>query len=392
MRLAIISDLHAFDSGSWKGDSLPSHYDANLSIDRSQCPIEDLKSLIGEQKLRTDLLLCPGDLVDRACRSSLPTVWKEVSALSSLLGVSHTFATAGNHDVDSRHVHSSYDPVEALKDLVPGFPVNDRILRNQYWSEHFFIFEYEFLRLLVLNSSAYHTNAEEVLHGRISKSTLQRISDELKPSRQDTFNVLLCHHNPHKHSELGLGEPDEIKGGQLLLDLLQIPSQLGWLVIHGHKHHPKLTYAAGTSGSPIVFSAGSLASTLYPELRGETGNQFYILDIDKSNLPTRGVVGTFRCWDWHKGFGWRDADSKKGLPASGGFGHREHPLMFANRMKSTLQSAPNMHLKGESIYMSFPELSFVSPNDLDTLLIALESIGVMCDFSDAKRMTELCVV
>jgi hypothetical protein len=189
-----------------------------------------------------------------------------------------------------------------------------------------------------------------------------------------------------------LGEPDEIKGGQLLLDLLQRPNQLGWLVIHGHKHHPKLTYAAGNSGSPIVFSAGSFASTLYPELREETGNQFYILDIDKLNLSTRGLVGTFRCWDWHKGFGWRDADSNKGLPASGGFGHREHPLVLANRIKASLHEINDKHIKGENIYTVFPELSFVSPNDLDALSVALESIGVACDFSEAKRITELIIV
>lgn len=392
MRIAIVSDLHAFDSSSWEGDSQPSYYDANISADRTQCPVEGLKQLIANENLCADLLLCPGDLVDRACRNSLPTVWNEVNGLSSMLGASHVFATAGNHDVDSRYIHSSYDPVEALKDLAPGFPVSDRTLKNQYWSEHFFVFEYDFLRLLVVNSSAYHTNADEVQHGRISSSTLQRIANELKPSRQDTLNVLLCHHNPHKHSELKLGELDEIKGGQLLLDLLQTPTQLGWLVIHGHKHHPKLTYAAGNSGSPIVFSAGSLASTLYPELRGETGNQFYIVDVDASNFATRGLVGTFKSWDWHGGFGWRVADSKKGLPARGGFGHRENPLVLANRMKSKLQSLSDKHLKGERIYKKFPELAFVTPNDLDALVVALESIGVMCEFSDVKLMTELCIV
>jgi len=391
MKLAIVSDLHGFDSGT-NSEGGPSHYDVNPSRDRNQCPIENLRSLIQKQKLSADLLLCPGDLVHQACRSSLPKVWKELNDLAILLGVSHTIATAGNHDVDSRLQYTSYDPNEGLKTLQPGFPTNDLTLKRQYWADHFFFFQHDYLRLLVLNSSAYHTNKDEIEHGRISNNTLKGISNELNPSTQETFNVLLCHHNPQKHSELMLGEPDEIKGGQLLLDLLQRPNQLGWLVIHGHKHHPKLTYAAGNSGSPIVFSAGSFASTLYPELREETGNQFYILDIDKLNLSTRGLVGTFRCWDWHKGFGWRDADSNKGLPASGGFGHREHPLVLANRIKASLHEINDKHIKGENVYTVFPELSFVSPNDLDALSVALESIGVACDFSEAKRITELIIV
>jgi 3',5'-cyclic AMP phosphodiesterase CpdA len=391
MKLAIISDLHAFNSDSQTGDA-PSHYDVNPIRDKNQCPIENLKALIESQRLCANLLLCPGDLVDRACQKSLPKVWEEVNSLGTLLGVSHTFATAGNHDIDSRHVYNTYDSVEELKKLQPGFPTNNLILKRQYWSDHFFIFEYDYMRLLVLNSSAYHTNAEEILHGRISDHTLKCVSAELKPSERSIFNVLLCHHNPQKHSELNLGEPDEIKGGQLLLDLLQRPNQLGWLVIHGHKHHPKLTYAAGNSGSPIVFSAGSLASTLYPKLRTEPGTQFYILDIEKSNLTTRGVVGTFRCRDWHKGFGWRDADSNKGLPALGGFGHREHPLIFANRIKVFLQQTQDRHIKGVDIYTTFPELSFVSPNDLDALSVSLESIGVKCNFSDAKQLTELIIL
>jgi hypothetical protein len=72
--------------------------------------------------------------------------------------------------------------------------------------------------------------------------------------------------------------------GQFLLDLLAYDSNGDWVVLHGHKHCPKISYAAGGVTSPIVFSCGSIGAKLYPELNGNVRNQWYLLEFSSPSF------------------------------------------------------------------------------------------------------------
>lgn len=386
MRIAVISDLHAFNSQTWDKDGSPSHYDIVGEGPATQCPIRSLLEHVKSNNLSADLLLCPGDFANHACAASLPIAWEAICTAGELLRARAIVGTVGNHDVDSRHIHNKYDPIQALKSLKPMFPINDRDLKNQFWSEHFFVQCTDEMQLVVVNSSAYHTTEEEIEHGRIAPQTLNLLRDslQLRP-----LNVLLCHHNPQKHSELLLGDLDEIRGGQLLLDLVGEPGKGNWLVIHGHKHHPKITFAAGGVSSPIVFSAGSIASKMYPELQAATGNQFYIIEVDKNEVERRGLVGRFESWDWHQGYGWQLADSKMGLPAKGGFGHRENSTSLARRIVASISRKKQKFLRGGKIIQKFPELAYVSPSDLRVLVFEMERLSAVLDISDSGEVREV---
>lgn len=392
-KIAVISDLHAFDSKSWTGSTSPSYFDSSLTGDISQCPVRSLESFIKAQHgaISADVLICPGDLSDKACAHSLPVAWACTHNIAQALGTSAVIATTGNHDVDSRGVHNPYDPIEALKKLSPRFPIDNHELTRVYWAEHHFAYVTELARVIVVNSSAHHTNAVEVEHGRVSSLTLDYLKDAIANTPRRDINVLLCHHNPHKHSELELGEHDEIRGGQQLLDVFGALKHGDWIVIHGHKHHPKISYAAGGSASPIVFSAGSVASTLYPELRDETGNQFYVLEFNPAIIKNAGLVGTFSSWDWHQGFGWRQAESRKGLPGKGGFGNRANPRVVAAMIHKRLSTEPDPYMRGQDLYTAFPDLQFICPADLVALSAALEELGTMVTFTDIGQIDEVAI-
>lgn len=393
-RIAIISDIHAYDSKTYNADNAPSHFDVSADMTGFHCPIDSLLTLIEQSmpRLAADFLFCPGDLANRGCSTSLPVVWRRVQEVASALRAGQVVATSGNHDVDSRFVNTSYDPIEALKNLVPSFPVSDPNLCLHYWAEHYFLLDIGETRLVVLNSSAYHSNCiEEVDHGRIAERTLRKLQGQLRASPDKRLNVLLCHHNPHVHSEFGLGEEDQIKGGQLLLDLIDAPDRGNWLVVHGHKHHPKLSYASGSSSSPVVFSAGSLASTLYPEIAGETGNQFHVIDIDLTQHDKLGLVGTFASWDWHRGFGWLPAELNKGLPARGGFGYRVNTNVVADSVMALLSESPERFLSGEELYGSLPELRYLTPLDLRTLVTSLEGLSAIMTIRDDGQIDEVAL-
>jgi len=67
----------------------------------------------------------------------------------------------------------------------------------------------------------------------------------LQGSPLKPVNILMCHHHPHQHAELGLGADD------VMVDWGKPPHD-AWVgrirplvCAHGHKHHPKITFCTG---------------------------------------------------------------------------------------------------------------------------------------------------
>lgn len=303
-------------------------------------------------------------------------MWRALHELKAMLKAKFLLATTGNHDIDSRHEYNHYDAKGLLQSLNPRYPFPTDSQNDKYWSRHFAIVAKPDFRILVLNSSAFHGEGRyndmqryEYEQGRISDFTLAMLKSELEKTPPAPINVLLCHHHPHQHAELRLSADDLMLGGAELLSLLGSGSHGRWLVVHGHKHHPKLEYASGGSSSPIVFAAGSLAAVLFRELQTATRNQFYILDLPAAQIGTLGFVGRFTSWDWATGHGWLPAGKGSGLPHSGGFGWRGDILLFAENVAAHVQS---VSMKWTDITTHFPLLNFVLPQDLIHLLNTLE--------------------
>lgn len=332
LRIAVVSDLHAYAP---QGDGpAPSHLDITLSENEpGQHPIAGLRKLIQDNKLATDLLLCAGDLGDKANIAGIQYAWKAIHQIGGELGSKLIAATSGNHDLDSRYIHS-FDAKGTLLGLTPSYPFQDEHLSNKYWAKNFAICNGDTYRLVVLNSSAYHGMHDgEFEHGRIADSTLNFLTQELSIQDPKPINLLLCHHHPQQHMELKLGDYDVMKNGQILLDLLGSGDFGRWLVIHGHKHHPKIAYSAGSAISPVVFSAGSLCANLYLELQTMARNQFYLISLPYEDIESLGMVGTVKAWDWASGLGWGPAAGiTSGLPSSCAFGFRGDPLILAKKI------------------------------------------------------------
>jgi hypothetical protein len=260
-----------------------------------------------------------------------------------------------------------------LKALTPSFPLGDDRSDDRYWARAYVIKDTDSFRLVLLNSSAYHGNTPtEKNHGRIDKQTLDDLKRDLTMRGKREINILLCHHHPHQHSELGLGEDDVMKQGQLLLDLLGSGQHGRWLVIHGHKHHPKISYAAGGGGSAIVFAAGSLCSTLYPELQTVARNQFYLIDIDPDEC-SGGLMGRVRAWDWASGIGWIRGKDDSGLPAHCGFGLRSDPSLVAKQIADIVTTS-SVPILWETLTHSCPHILYALPQDFHRIEAELSDV------------------
>lgn len=377
IRIAIVSDLHAFEPSTiGPKEPTPSWLAVGQNENSTgQNPIFGIQKLIRDEKLTANYLLCPGDLSHQAHPSATGFAWKAVNDISKQLGA-ELLATPGNHDVDSRVQHNAYDAKGMLQELNPRFPVSSDADYDRFWSRHFVLLERGYVRFLVINSSAYHGNSvasngtPEYQHGRLADRTLNAIEATLDGQRK--LNIALCHHHPIPHEDFRSGATDIMQGGAELIKLLASGSFGEWLIVHGHKHMPKLSYAqATTSIPPVVFAAGSFSAKIHSEIAAVARNQFYILDLNLDDLDMYGLVGKFNSWDWINGEGWKRAQPNSGLPYEGGFGYRERPKIVAKSIFDLF--GPELKLPWDNVLQKIPRLAFLSPNDLQLSMTELSN-------------------
>ena len=365
----MVSDLHAFTSA--EPGKAPSYLRTEeTATNPLEDPLLSLDLLARQQSLQADMLVCPGDLCDKADSQALQFAWRRVGDIGQTMKASAVIGTAGNHDIDSRHSRDldAWSPLKRLS----NYPTADASLSNEYWARHFTIIEaLKECRIVNLNTSAFHGQIEiENNHGRIQNSTLSDLQAKLDTDPAPTANILLCHHHPHQHSEVLLGEDDWMKSGQLLLDLLSNASYGTWMVIHGHKHHPKLTYAAGGGTSAVVFAAGSLGAHLFPQLSSRTKNQFHVVTIDLDRSRRCGLSGWVESWSFAFGLGWLRPDGAlAGLPHRAGFGFRGSPRELAGRIAPTVVGMVDW----DDVVASTPDIKFLLPQDFSAMRHYLKS-------------------
>jgi predicted phosphodiesterase len=368
MKILLISDLHVF-SKIGPGEEPPSYFAVKKA---STAPLSsyDIKTeffdALTKNDIQCDYVICCGDIVHKADEEGYNEAWAFVHDVKNRVNATDAIITAGNHDVDSKYQTSKGSPMEYLKTLNPGFPSNDEHEFNAYWARDFYIKETTDIRFIVINSSSAHGYKNEDEHGRLHDRALKEIQKYTRDVGSKPLNICISHHHPHRHSEHSLGDLDDLKNGQTLLDHLGTAGCGQWLFLHGHKHHPRLNYAQGSSFSPIVFAAGSFSARLYPELRNFARNQFYLLNIDiPTIINSRKLLGEFTAWSWFATKGWQPANPEDGLPHIGGFGCREL-WRLTHEMSNTL---PKGKFEWAELVSQFPDLRYLIPQDRAHLLL-----------------------
>lgn len=397
-RIAVLSDLHVLKSkddnttndGSWLAEDLP---DIELIN-----PFTALEKMVESLKLKADLILCCGDIADKASFSGQKYVWDKIQKLKDTLNVTYVLSTVGNHDLDSR---TYFDPKGALQTLEPIFPGINENYSNQFWAKNyaFLVDDDENVRVLNINSSAFHgygnsnKDIPEYLRGRISDYTLDNIQIDLNNQKVYDINIAFFHHHPFKWEGRNETDYSEMINGNKLIKMLSNPKYGRWLIIHGHKHWPNITKAEGASSSPIVLSAGSFASR---RIQDNEPNQFYIIELHKNSTTRYGlsIAGNVRAWNWFQGTAWQVAHLKKetiGIPDGAGFGNSEDIVNLTNEIEQYVSKYVETEpfCKWEDINVKFEKLKFILPYDLDALLMLLEAKNIVADFDKYGKPTSL---
>ena len=381
VRIAVLPAFHAFAGGAPAGASLPSWLD--LFADQHAKTVNPFAGLVdliqSDGGPRADVVLCCGDLGDKASPQGQQYVWREVNRVKDELGARCVLGACGNHDMDSRHAYDDFDAKGQIQALAPPFPIDDERRWLEYWAKNWTVTELDGVRFVLLNTAAYHGYAKapqepEYAHGRVSDRTIDGLVAELKAKGPGVANVLVCHHHPFKNDKVAVSDQSEMRNGDRLINSI-VDAQVGpWLVVHGHKHDGRVFYAPGTNASPTVFSAASFSARPYPNQVTPSVNEFYVLELEVP--PSPGLVtslrGRIRTWTWSYGTGWRRPGAKEGLGPMAGFGKRADTGELAVAVAEGLRAGhAGGIVKWQEVLALFPDLGHLIPEDLDHLVALL---------------------
>lgn len=365
-RIALLSDLHAGTKAAAQPAGDVKLYSDVEHASPTEHPLYGLHALIEQECLETDAIVCPGDMTNKAEKQAINFVWRELHILKGKLKAKAIIATVGNHDVDSRNHSGDGFPRETLMRLVPSFPAGDDALSDHYWAHGYYICRVGEVRFLIINSCWLHEARDELNRGAITTYTLEKIAQELNQSSGGLASIAVLHHHPHPHTELGLGTDDVIQNGQALLSMLSHDGS--WLVIHGHKHHPKIETAQGQFQPPFVLACGSFSGRLEGANAHVSRNYFHILEMDLGNHAARGRVLS---WAWLPGAGWRRYQSSDGqFPTEFGFGREQNIDDIAQGIETSL--GRSSFAQWQRLQRENPQIGYLMPAELAYLIASLE--------------------
>ena len=380
-KILVISDLHVSEEAS--SDSGPSLISVNPAGKKlGEIMFKELVKAVQEEDLEIEWVICPGDLGDKANRAGQEYAWEQLNQVKQQLKAAHLVGTAGNHDFDSRLVTTEFDPKANLQNLKPLFPGISQADCDKYWSRHFCMHVYRGMRVLNLNSSAYHgytasDNEPEYLHGRVAPGTIEQICEELEKDNAEV-NVLITHHHLIRNDHIYDRDTSEMNGaGKLVLKLTETTNS-PWVIIHGHQHFPEMDYGRGSAFAPVVISAGSFSARMSGTHAAASPNQFYVVEIADPSEQQDGwfPCGTVRAWYWSPEGYWEKSPIAHRIPYGSGFGCRLNPIQSSRRVITVLENTREPYLTLEDILQAEPIIGFMLPKDFNLLIRQLDIDGV----------------
>lgn len=286
-------------------------------------------------------------------KQGLISGWNFLKEIKATLNAKALAITIGNHDVDSRNMHEK-GPFELIKSLDDHIPSENIIANSMFWKNNYCIIEDEKHILLIINSCYNHTSVELLKNTEIDQSTIDKIeADIIKIKDSEKIKMALCHHHPLHHSNGNLiyRDTDFIDKSDKLLSILEKNNFN--LVIHGHKHDPRLVYF---NSSLPVLAAGSF-SALTNLLDIGAQNTFHIIDFD---LKTK--KGKIITWVYYPSSGWTQKLDTY-FPCFTGFGCKIDMIDFAKKCSEWFDTTKKETIEYSELLTIFPDLEHLIPSE-----------------------------
>jgi predicted phosphodiesterase len=371
LKIAIFSDFHCHNK-ALNNNLQESYLLTDVDLDTYQDPYKSLEVLVqSNNDIKADLLILPGDFTNKCDLEGLKHGWVISKKIGKLLSVNTIIPNVGNHDVDSRKLKSQ-NPFELIQSFSNDFPFEDKELNEFFWKNGYIIIEGDTYRIVNINSVHSHLDDVSATKGLVSQVAINEIEDALKSSNGNKVNIAICHHNPIEHSHYGTGSKDFMHNGD---ELIAVLDNLNFdLIIHGHKHDPRIRYAQGGANSPTIFSSGSFSAFKNLLLQG-ANNTFHIITFEcNEDQIGRGVIDT---WFFVPTKGWKQNVRNMYFEPKIGFGIVVDIKALSLKIYNWFIEQKENIINWDQFIKVFEEIQFMIPSDISKLKNELKNKNIL---------------
>ncbi|HKV94354.1 MAG TPA: metallophosphoesterase [Candidatus Angelobacter sp.] len=326
-------------------------------------PIQALVDLIHDQTMATEALLVPGDLANQASQEGLAHAWDSVLEIGRELRAQYVIPVLGNHDLDTHKVRGTRTPTHAAEFLRPGFPFASPLSCQQFLSEGYCVLPLTpEVEIILVNTVIDYSDRSVAKRGSFPIERVENLRQTVGLLPRPKIRIAMMHHHPILHSTKFMNVNDVIETGDQLLSALR---EVGCgLVIHGHKHEPRLTQVNIPTGSIAVFAAGSFSAML-GQISSVARNLFHLVQVESLDSPDVILRGSITSWEWAKGSGWVKALL---FPHHIGFGRRVTlETMLGQLRKLAASKRLRQSFNHDEILVAAPELQYSSDDDVSQM-------------------------
>lgn len=298
-KIAVMSDIHFGYFSRSESFSVPGESRQDNTI--SECSLEKgLIALLKQQQ--PDYLFIAGDLTSVASPQEFLFCEKKILQLADEIALdhSHILCCMGNHDIDRRIVELwksdtkiseeceqlRKDRYQHIASMVSSICLDEIKEYGDSKGEYPFtgVYEAKDFVLFALNTSWLCGPNQDYPHGKLSEKQFTWFKDTIKKYvNDDRKRIVLMHHHPFNYPYPTVGEDiSSIAEGADFVEAAEINKVD--LVVHGHRHHPKVKTRMSEVGYPVTYlCAGSLSVNAKQRSNGEIPNTIHFIEVDKNN-------------------------------------------------------------------------------------------------------------
>ncbi len=370
LSMFVVSDLHCIGPRALKDQSRDSLLHLPAPADLLRSPLNGLHRLIETRGIEADVLVCCGDLTNRAEAEGFELGWAELERLAERLGSSSILFTPGNHDMDVYDVNGTGDHLSSLAAATrdPSL-VLPRVTDHELLTHGFELHDRGSYRVINIDTNGRNPVPRRGKVGHVDLATIDTLEAVLEGLDPVDCYLLLCHHHPLRHGDIDADDYSAFTNAPELLAMTERLPDAAWYMIHGHKHFPRI---GSVSSTTTVFSAGSVAGAFYGPQQCVARNQAYLLRLgsDPALGPAHPPVVEFNAWDW-AAVKWIPAKDGFNIPRNGGFGARVVTPNFTRQIAEFVLSSEGERCSAEAVATRFPELKYLPPQDIERCVESL---------------------
>ena len=329
VRVAVFSDIHCGYFSRTESFSVPGAKREEISSADSNLEKDLIRLLVQE---KPDFLLIAGDLTSVGSPQEFYACEQEIKKIAGEIGLptNRIICCMGNHDIDFNVINlwKSKDKLseeilnyrkekyQHLASSISSFcleHIKECQLEKKGPAPFSGVYEAEDFVAIVLNTSWLCGPNQEYSHGKLSLEQLDWFEKTLdKYISDDRKRIVLMHHHPFNYPYPTIGaDISQIEEGA---EFVEVASKYRVdLVIHGHRHHPKVKTEMCDVGYPVTFfCAGSLAVNANHRANGEIPNTIHFIDIDKNR-----DFFVLHNYSYSDAEGWKPMENKRVTPMDG---------------------------------------------------------------------------